>query len=85
MLARIWHNSYLYKVGILIWFTLNRELFVDTWVQCMGIPFTCKVCLDGLFESSQHYLLECVKTKYAWEEYFRVWQKWGALDDVALS
>jgi hypothetical protein len=51
----------------------------------MGIPPTCKVYLDGLSKSPQHYLLECAKTKYAWEAYFKVWQKWRALDDVALS
>jgi hypothetical protein len=51
----------------------------------MGIPPTCKLCLDGLSESPQHCLLECVKAKYTWEAYFRVWQKWGALDDVTLS
>jgi len=43
------------------------------------------VCPNGLSKSLQHYLLECVKAKYAWEAYFKVWQKWGALDDVALS
>jgi hypothetical protein len=51
----------------------------------MGIPPTCKVCPDGLFKLPQHCLLECAKAKYAWEAYFRVWQKWGALDDLALS
>jgi len=51
----------------------------------MGISPTCKVCPDGLYELSQHYLLECAKTKYAWEAYLRIWQKWGAPDDVALS
>jgi hypothetical protein len=51
----------------------------------MGILPTCKVCFDGLFESPQHCLFECVKAKYAWELNFKVWQKWGALDDVAFS
>jgi hypothetical protein len=51
----------------------------------MRIPPTCKVYPDGLYELWQHCLLECVKAKYAWEAYFRVWQKWGALDDIALS
>jgi hypothetical protein len=51
----------------------------------MGNPLTCKVYPDGLSESLQNYLLECVKAKYTWEAYFRVWQKWGALDDIAFS
>jgi hypothetical protein len=45
----------------------------------------CKVYHVGLPESLQHYLLECAKAKYAWEAYFRVWQNWGASDDIALS
>jgi len=85
VLAIIWHNSRPRKVGIFIWLTLNCELPVGTWLQCMRIPPTCKVYPDGLYELWQHCLLECVKAKYAWEAYFRVWQKWGALDDIALS
>ncbi len=85
VLAIIWHNSCPRKVGIFIWLTLNCELPVGTWLQCMRIPPTCKVYPDGLYELWQHCLLECVKAKYAWEAYFRVWQKWGALDDIALS
>jgi hypothetical protein len=45
----------------------------------------CKVCPDGLSKSPQHCLFKCAKNKYIWEAYFRVWQKLGALDDVALS
>jgi hypothetical protein len=45
----------------------------------------CKVCFDGLSKLPQHCLFECAKTKYAWEAYFRVWQQWGAPNDVALS
>jgi hypothetical protein len=45
----------------------------------------CRACLDGLSESSQHCMLECVKVKYAWEMCFRAWQKWGAPNDVAFS
>jgi hypothetical protein len=50
-----------------------------------GDPSYMQGLPDGLYESSQHCLLECVKTKYAWEAYFRVWQKWGAPDDITLS
>ncbi len=35
------------KVGIVIWLTLNCGLLVGTWLQCMGIPPTCKVYLMG--------------------------------------
>jgi hypothetical protein len=45
----------------------------------------CKVCLNEAPESPQHFLLECKKAKQAWEAYLRIWQKWEALDDVALS
>ncbi len=51
----------------------------------MGIPFTCKVCPNEVLESPQHYLLNCDKTKHAWDAYLRVWQKWGAPDNIVLS
>jgi len=44
----------------------------------------CKVCPNEVPESLQHFLFECAKAKHTWEAYFRVWQKWGALDDVAF-
>jgi hypothetical protein len=51
----------------------------------MGILLTCKVYPDGLSKLPQHYLLECAKAKYAWEAYFKVWQKWGASNDVTFT
>jgi hypothetical protein len=45
----------------------------------------CKVYPNGLSESLQHFLLKCIKAKYAWEAYFRVWQQWGAPNDIARS
>ncbi len=60
VMARIWHNSRPRKVDTFIWLTLNRGLSVGTWLQCMGILFTCKAS-----ESPQHYLFECPFTKRA--------------------
>jgi hypothetical protein len=45
----------------------------------------CKVCPNKVLESLQHCLFECAKAKHTWEAYFRVWRKWGALDNVAFS
>jgi hypothetical protein len=55
----IWHNARPWKVGILIWFILHRGLLVGTWLQCMGIIPTCKVCIEKAPESPQHCLFEC--------------------------
>ncbi len=85
VLAIIWHNSHPRKVGTLIWLTLNCELLVGTWLQCMGISPMCKVCPNEVLESLQHYLFQCVKAKHTWEAYLRIWRKWGAPDDVAFS
>ncbi len=85
VMARIWHNSRPRKVGTLIWLTLNRGLSVGTWLQCMGILPTCKVCTEEAPESLQHCLLECPFTKQAWEAFYYVWQKWGVPNDVTLS
>ncbi len=85
VLVKIWHNSHPHKVGTLIWLTLNRKLHVGTWLQCMGIPPPCKVCPNETLKSLQHCFLECAKAKHAWEAYLKVWQKWGASDNVALS
>jgi hypothetical protein len=41
------HNSQPRKVDILIWLTLNRGLPIGTWLECMGILPTCKVCTEG--------------------------------------
>jgi hypothetical protein len=44
VMARIWHNAQPWKVDTLIWLILNQGLPVGTWLQCMGIIPTCKVC-----------------------------------------
>ncbi len=85
VMARIWHNSRPQKVGTLIWLTLKQGLPVGTWLQCMGILPTCKVCTEEAPESPQHRLLECPLAKRAWEAFCYVWQKWGAPNDVTLS
>ncbi len=59
VIARIWHNTRPRKVGTLIWLTLNWGLPVGTWLQCMGILPTCKVCTKEVPESLQHCFLEC--------------------------
>jgi hypothetical protein len=82
VMAKIWHHSQPWKVGTLIWLTLNRGLPVGTWLECMGILPTCKVCTEEAPESLQHRLFECSLTKWAWEAF---WQKWGAPNDVTLS
>jgi hypothetical protein len=84
-IARIWHNSQPWKVGTLIWLTLNRGLWVGTWLQCMGIFPTCKVCTEEALESPQHYLLECPLAKRAWEAFYYIWKKWGTRPMASLS
>ncbi len=85
VMARIWHNSWPWKVGTLIWLTLNQGLPVGTWLQCMGIFPMCKVCTEEAPESPQHCLFECPLAKWAWEAFYYVWQKWGTPNDVTLS
>ncbi len=85
VITRIWHNARPRKVGTLIWLTLNRGLLVGTWLECMGILPTCKVCTKEALESPQHCLLECSLAKRAWEAFFHIWQKWGAPNDITLS
>ncbi len=63
VITKIWHNARPRKVGTLIWLTLNRGHPVGTWLQCMGILPTCKVCTKEAHESPQHCLLECPFTK----------------------
>jgi hypothetical protein len=92
IIARIWHNSRPRKVGNLIWLTLNliwlslnRRLPVETWLHCMGISPSYKVCSTETLETSQHCLLECPLAKCAWKAFQDVWQKWGAPDDATPS
>jgi len=85
MIARIWHNSRLHKVGTLIGLSLNRGLPVGTWLQCMGISPSCKVCGTGIPESPQHCLFECPLAKRAWEAFKAVWQKWRVPSEVTPS
>jgi hypothetical protein len=84
VIAKIWHNSRPRKVGTFIWLILNRGLLVGTWLQCMGILPTCKVCTEAP-KSLQHCLFECPLTKRAWEAFYHIWQKWGAPNDITLS
>jgi hypothetical protein len=51
----------------------------------MGIPLRCKVCHNEAPKSPATLPPQCDKAKQAWGAYLRVWQKWGALDDVAIS
>jgi hypothetical protein len=44
----------------------------------------CKVCPNEVLESPQHRFLKCAKAKRIWEAYFKVWQKWGAPNNIAL-
>ncbi len=85
VMAKIWHNARPWKVGTLIWLTLNRGLLVGTWLECIGIFPTCKVCTKQAPESLQHCLLECPFAKRAWEAFYHIWQKWGAPNDVTFS
>jgi hypothetical protein len=73
VIMRIWHNSRPHKVGTLIWLTLNHGLPVGTWLQCMGISPSCKVCDTETHESLQHCLLECPHAKHAWEAFQCIW------------
>ncbi len=59
VMTRIWHNVRPRKVGTFIWPTLIGVSPVGTWLQCMGILPTCKVCTKEAPESPQHCLLEC--------------------------
>ncbi len=84
-MTRMWHNTRPLKVGTLIWLTLNQGLPAGTWLQCMGILPTCKVCTEEVPESPQHCFLECPLTKQAWEAFYYIWQKWGAPNDITIS
>ncbi len=46
----------------------------------MGIPATCKVCDQGLQESAQHCLMDCIPAQQAWKAFRSVWIRWGAPD-----
>ncbi len=85
VIAKIWHDTQPRKVGTLIWLTLNRGLLVGTWLQCMGILRTCKVCTKEAPESPQHCLFECPLAKQAWEAFYHIWQKWGMPNDITFS
>jgi hypothetical protein len=48
----------------------------------MGISPSCKVCGTEALETPQHYLLNCLVAKRAWEAFRTVWLKWGAPREV---
>ncbi len=75
VIARVWHNARLRKVGTFIWLTLNQGLPVGTWLQLMGIPPQCKVCDSSAEESPQHCLLECSMAQRVWDAYKRIWDE----------
>ncbi len=57
IIARLWHNARLRKVGALTWLTLNNGLPVGTWLQQMGILAPCKGCVQGCPEINHPTLL----------------------------
>jgi len=85
IIARMWHNARPRKVGALTWLILNNGLPVGTWLQIMGIPATCKVCDQGLQESAQHCLMECIPAQQAWKAFRNVWIEWGAPDRLHIN
>jgi hypothetical protein len=78
IITRMWHNARPRKVGALTWLTLNNGLPVGTWLQIMGISATYKGCDQGLSESAQHCLMECIPVQQAWNAFLRVWSEWEA-------
>jgi hypothetical protein len=72
----MWHNARPRKVGALTWLILNNKLPVGTWLQIMGIQATCKGCDQGLPESAQHCLMECIPAQQAWNAFLRIWSEW---------
>jgi hypothetical protein len=75
MITKIWRNSRPRKVGTLIWLTFNCELPIGTWLQCMGISPSCKVCRTRVPKTRQHCLLENPVAKRAWEAFKSIWLK----------
>jgi hypothetical protein len=75
VVAKIWHNAWPQKVNTLIWLTLNQGLPVGTWLQCMGILPTCKVCTEEALESPQHCLLSSVPSPNKLERPFITYGK----------
>jgi hypothetical protein len=85
MIAKLWHNAGPRKVGTLIGLTLNKRLLVGTWLELMGISPQCKVCDSNSEESLQHCLLECPMGQCAWKAFKRIWVKWQAPQDLAIT
>jgi hypothetical protein len=78
----MWHSSCPKKVGSLIWLTLNRALPIGTWLQCMGISPSYKVCRTEASETPQHCLFDCPVAKRAWEAFRTIWLKWGTPKEI---
>jgi len=85
IIARMWHNARPRKVGALTWLTLNNGLSIGTWLQIMGIPATCKGYDQGLPESAQHCLMECIPAQQTWNAFIRVWSKWEAPNRLHIT
>ncbi len=71
----MWHNAHPRKVRAPTWLTLNNGLPVGTWLQTMGIQAPCKRCKQGLSESAQHCLMDCLPAQLAWKAFLRVWEE----------
>jgi hypothetical protein len=85
IIARMWHNARLCKVGALTWLTFNNGLPMGTWLQTMGIQAPCKGYEQGLLESAQHCLMDCLPTQLVWKAFLRVWEEWEAPNRLVIT
>ncbi len=63
----------------------NRCLPVGTWLQTMGIQPPCKGCEQGLPESTQHCLMDCLLAQLAWKAFLQVWEEWEAPNRLVIT
>jgi hypothetical protein len=85
IITRMWHNARPRKVGALTWLTLNNGLPMGTWLQTMGIQAPSKGCKQGLPESAQHCLMDCLPAQLVWKAFLRVWEEWEAPNCLAIT
>jgi hypothetical protein len=85
IITRMWHNARPHKVGALTWLTFNNSLPVGTWLQMMGIQAPCKGYEQGLSESTQHCLMDCLPAQLAWKAFLRVWEEWEVPNRLAIT